>query len=147
VQLKSSLSIIPLKSLIITAEETLLLEKIRADPNEFGVLFEHYYNIIFYYNLIRNFNYDHAGDIAAETFLKAFLKINDFKWRNISISSWLFKIATNEINYYYRKDKYSPGSLDLLLDRGEFDIVNTESFEEERARIEEELKSYDDLEA
>ena len=90
-------------------------------------------------------NYDLSGDIAAETFLKAFLKINDFKWKDISISSWLFKIATNEINSYYRKQKYSPGSLDLLLDRGEFDIANTESFEEERSRIEEELKNNSDF--
>ncbi len=126
-------------------EERLLLEKIRIDPNEFGVLFDIYYSKIFGYTLRRTLNYDLSGDIAAETFLNAFLKIKDFKWKNISISSWLFRIATNEINYYYRKQKYSPRSLDLLLDRGEFDIVNPVSFEEERAGMEEELKNYDDF--
>lgn len=122
-----------------------MLDKIRADPKEFGILFDHYYNRIFGYVLRRTLNYDLVGDIVVETFLKAFLKINDFKWRDISISLWLFKIATNEVNQYYRKQKYSPCSLDLLLDRGKFDIVNTESFEEERTRIEEELKNYDDF--
>lgn len=131
--------------MIKPGEEQLLLEKIRTDPNEFGVVFDQYYNKIFGYVLRRTLNYDLAADIVAETFLKAFLKINDFKWKDISISSWLFKIATNEINGYYRKQKYSPCSLDLLLDRGEFDIANTESFEGERTRIEEELNHYDDF--
>jgi len=134
-----------IKSLIEIGEEKLLLEKIRNDPKEFGILFDQYYNKIFGYVLRRTMNYDLAGDITAETFLKAFLKINSFKWQGISISSWLFRIATNEINYYYRKQKYSPRSLDLLLDSNEFDIKNPESLEEERARIEEELKAYNDF--
>ena len=131
--------------MIYRGEEKLLLEKIKKDPKEFGVLFDQYYNRIFGYVLRRTLNYDLAGDITAETFLKAFLKINSFKWQGISMSSWLFRIATNEINYYYRKQKYSPRSLDLLLDRDEFDIKNPESLEEERARIEEELKAHNDF--
>ncbi|HMU43195.1 MAG TPA: RNA polymerase sigma factor [Ignavibacteriaceae bacterium] len=131
--------------MINPGEEQLLLEKIRTDPNEFGVLFDLYYHKIFGYILRRTMNYDLAGDIVAETFLKAFLKINEFKWKDVSISSWLFKIATNEINQYYRKQKYTPCSLDLLLDRDEFDIMNNENLEEERARIEEELKNNDDF--
>jgi len=134
-----------IKSLIETGEEKLLLEKIKKNPKEFGILFDQYYNKIFGYVLRRTLNYDLANDIVAETFLKAFLKINSFKWKNISISSWLFRIATNEINYYYRKQKYSPRSLDLLLDSSEFDIKNPESLEEERARIEEELKAHNDF--
>jgi len=128
-----------------TGEEKLLLEKIKKDPKAFGVLFDQYYNKIFGYILRRTLNYDLAGDITAETFLKAFLKINSFKWREISISSWLFRIATNEINYYYRKQKYSPRSLDLLIDAGDFDIKNPESLEEERLRNEEELKAHNDF--
>lgn len=126
-------------------EEKLLLEKIKKDPKEFGVLFDQYYNKIFGYVLRRTLSYDLSCDIVAETFLKAFLKIKEFKWKNISVSSWLFKIATNEVNYYFRKWKYSPASLDLLLDSGEFDIKNKESFEEERERIEKEIKAHNDF--
>ena len=134
-----------IKSLNYRGEEKLLLEKIKKDPKEFGVLFDQHYNGIFGYVLRRTLNYDLAGDITAETFLKAFLKIGSFKWKGISINSWLFRIATNEINYYYRKQKYSPRSLDLLLDRDNFDIKNPESLEEERTRIEEELKAHNDF--
>ncbi len=127
------------------SEEQLLLEKIQKNPKVFGVLFDQYYNKIFGYSLRRTTNYDLAKDITAETFFKAFFKIKEFKWRGISISSWLFKIATNEINYFYRKQKYSPRSLELLLDNDEFDIANRESFEEERERIQEELSDHDDF--
>ena len=88
--------------MIDPGEEKLLLEKIKKDPKEFGVLFDQYYNNIFGYVLRRTLDYDLASDIVAETFLKAFLKINSFRWKGISISSWLFKIATNEVNYFYR---------------------------------------------
>ncbi len=131
--------------MILQEEEQLLLEKIRVNPEEFGVLFDNYYNRIFSYILRRTLDYDLSGDIAAETFLKAFIKINDFKWRNIPISSWLFKIATNEINNYYRKQKYTPHSLDQLFDYEDFDIANSESYEEEQKKIEEELKNFDDF--
>ena len=131
--------------MIDPGEEKLLLEKIKKDPKEFGVLFDQYYNKIFGYVLRRTLDYDLASDIVAETFLKAFLKINSFKWKDISISSWLFKIATNEVNYFYRKQKYFPASLDLLLDSSEFDVRNRESFEEEKTRIEKELKGHNDF--
>lgn len=131
--------------MIIPGDEQLLLEKISSDPKEFGILFDQYYSRIFGYVLRRTLNYDLAGDITAETFLKAFLKINAFKWKDISIGSWLFKIATNEIRIYYRKQKYSARSLDQLLDSGAFDIANRESYEEERERIEKELKNYNDF--
>lgn len=134
-----------IKSLIKPGEEQLLVENIRTDRNKFGILFDKYYNRIFGYILRRTLNYDLAGDIAAETFLKAFLKIDGFQWKDISISSWLFKIATNEIRIYYRKQKYSPRSLDQIIDSGEFDIANKESFEEEREKIEQELKNYNDF--
>ena len=128
-----------------SSEEELLLEKIKKDPKEFAVLFDQYYNKIFGYALRRTLNYDLSKDVTAETFFKAFFKIKNFSWRGVSLSSWLFKIATNEINYFYRKQKYSAGSLDLLLNKDDFDIVNKESFEEERARIQQELKDHNDF--
>jgi len=126
-------------------KEQLLLEKIRRDPKEFGVLFDLYYNRIFGYALRRTLNYDLSKDITAETFLKAFLKIKDFKWKGISVSSWLYKISTNEINYYYRKKKYSAVSLDSLLENDAFDLIKKESLEEESDKIEKELKDHNDF--
>ena len=83
----------------------------KVNPQVFGELYDAHYPRIFGY--IYRITGDHAlaGDIAAETFLKAFVRIGSFRWRGISISSWFFRIATNELNQYFRKKNYSPERL------------------------------------
>jgi RNA polymerase sigma-70 factor (ECF subfamily) len=99
-----------------------LLEQIRSDPKAFGVVFDHYYQPIFGYVFRRVADYDFARDITAETFLKAFLKIQSFRWKGISISSWLYRIATNEINQFFRRKKYNPEKLGSIISGDYFSI-------------------------
>ncbi len=86
-------------------EEKLFLEKVKKKPELFGRIFDEYYKTIFNYIFRRIADYDISRDIAADTFLKAYLKIHSFVWKDISILTWLYRIATNEVNYYYRKNK------------------------------------------
>jgi RNA polymerase sigma-70 factor (ECF subfamily) len=94
------------------SEEKKLLKRIRKDPQQFSFVYDKYYQPIFSYVFHRLGNYELSRDITAETFLKAFQKIGLFEWRNIPLSSWLFRIATNEINLYFRKSKYSPSQIE-----------------------------------
>lgn len=94
------------------ADEKELLRRIKKDPVEFSFVYDKFYQPIFAYVFRRLGNYELARDISAETFLKAFQKIGLFEWRNISLSSWLFRIATNEINLYFRKAKYLPAQIE-----------------------------------
>src|SRR5689334_16691805 len=126
-------------------EERRLLERIHSDPKEFGLLFEAYYKPIFGYVFRRLGNYDVSRDIASETFLKAFLKIDTFKWKGISVSSWLYRIATNEMNMYFRKQKYSPSSLNELLETNRIDFPADKTIEEEKASLEKELKEHEEF--
>jgi len=95
-----------------------LISIAKNNPRIFGELYDTYYPRIFGY--IFRITGDHAlaCDITAETFLKAWLKIGSFQWKGVSISSWFFKIATNELNQYFRKKKYSP---QVLRDLSYFD--------------------------
>ena len=79
--------------------------KAQEDPEAFRYLFERYYDPIFNYILRRTCDMHVAKDVTANTFLKALNHIKKFKWRGISFSAWLYKIATNEINQNYRKTK------------------------------------------
>lgn len=88
-------------------QEKALIEQCRADPAAFGQVFDSWYKPVFGYVMRRTADYDVSKDIAAETFLKAFLKINTFRWRGISLSAWLYRIATNELNQYYRSSNTS----------------------------------------
>lgn len=95
-----------------------LIRLAKTNPEVFGELYDAHYPRVFGY--IYRITGDHAlaGDIAAETFLKAFVRIGTFHWRGISISSWFFRIAVNELNQYYRKKNYSP---ERLTDLQSFD--------------------------
>ncbi|HVS94861.1 MAG TPA: RNA polymerase sigma factor [Puia sp.] len=91
--------------------ERQLIEWVRANPKVFGELYDRYYPKIFGY--LYRITGDHAlaADITSETFLKAFIAIGSFRWKGISISSWFFRIATNELNLYFRRRRYVPRSL------------------------------------
>jgi RNA polymerase sigma-70 factor (ECF subfamily) len=82
-----------------------LLKQIKKDPQAFALLYDEHYHSIFSYVFRRLANYDVARDVVAETFLKAFQKIGHFKWKNIPVSAWLYRIATNEINLHFRRLK------------------------------------------
>jgi RNA polymerase sigma factor (sigma-70 family) len=98
------------------AQQKELLEEVQQSPQAFAKVFDVFYQQIFNYVLRRTGDYQLTCDITAETFLKAFLNINKFTWRGISLSAWLFRIATNEMNYYFRKKRYEPQHLSQLKD-------------------------------
>ncbi len=127
------------------SEEKELLDKIKSNPKEFAILFDLHYKKIFGYIFRRLADYDSSRDIAAETFLKAFLKIHSFQWTGISIASWLYRIASNEVNQYYRKKKYSPQSLNELIETHYVDFANHQTWEEEKQALEKELKEHRDF--
>lgn len=100
-------------------DEKRLIEGIRRDPQRFGILYEKYYPVIFNYVLRRTGEFDVSRDITSEVFLKSFLKIRRFRWKGVSIGNWFYRIATNEVNRYYRSKKYRP---EILADAGGFDL-------------------------
>lgn len=85
-----------------------LLNRIRKNPADFSEIFRLYYKQIFGYVLRRTGNFDDTADIAADTFLKAFRHIDKFTYKGISVKVWLYRIATNEVNLYFRhKQKHN----------------------------------------
>ncbi|MFI5139645.1 MAG: RNA polymerase sigma factor [Sphingobacteriales bacterium] len=124
--------------------EVKLIEQCRTDPAAFGAVFDCWYKPVFGYIMRRTADYDLSKDIAAETFLKAFLKIHSFKWRGVSLSAWLYRIATNELNQYYRSSKYKPQSLQQLLENPQMEKLLHYAADDERELLENELKAFDD---
>lgn len=125
-------------------EEKQLLQQIQKDPEKFGVIFDAWYKPIFNYIVRRVADYDISKDIAAECFLKAFLNIQSFTWKGISLSSWLYRIATNEINYYYRQNKKYITSLNQLLQDGGTDVTDQSEYLNEKQLLEKELERHNE---
>jgi RNA polymerase sigma-70 factor (ECF subfamily) len=118
-----------------------LLERIRQRPDSFAELFKLYYKPIFGYILRRTGSFDDTADIAADTFLKAFHNIRNFRYTGISIKIWLYRIATNEVNLYFRYKKKHNSIFERIItvDRNNFKNY----FEEDRKVIESEMLKHE----
>ena len=125
--------------------EEKLLKELENDPQKFGEIYEAFYKKIFGYVFRRTTDYDAAKDIAAETFLKAYTGIGKFKYRNISVLYWLYRIATNELNKYFNKRKYMPESLSKIYEEYGIDITDYSNAETERILLEEELEKHQEF--
>lgn len=124
------------------AEEKELVEKARQDPEVFGKLYDQYYSQILGYVLKRVANIEIAQDITSEVFFKALKNLGRFRWQNISLSFWLYRIAANQITDYFRKGKREMFSLEEISDP--ITVANP-SIEAELLQAEEELKRHEDF--
>jgi len=126
-------------------EERELVRQAQEAPDAFAKLYNQYYPKIFGYALRRTANLEAAQDITSETFFKALRKLWQFHWRNVSFSAWLFKIATNETNQYFRKAGHKKSlSLEELQEQG-FEPVSAHNPESELIEAQEELRQYQDF--
>jgi RNA polymerase sigma-70 factor (ECF subfamily) len=125
-------------------EEQLRLD-IKNDPLQFGQIYEAFYNKIFGYVYRRTTNYEAAGDITAETFLKAYVSIGKYEWRKISLLYWLYKIATNELNRYFKSQKYSPRSLCRIQEEYGIDLTDHSNAETESIKLQDELEKHQEF--
>jgi RNA polymerase sigma-70 factor (ECF subfamily) len=115
--------------------EAELLHKIKKNPDAFSEVFTIYYKPIFGYILRRTGDFDDSADIAANTFFKAFTHINNFSYNGISIKVWLYRIATNEINQFFRNIRKH----ESLFER--FEFVNKKEFRNYLQQDKEELEA------
>jgi RNA polymerase sigma-70 factor, ECF subfamily len=126
-------------------EEQLLIEEAKTSNESFVKLYDYYYQKILGYSFRRTLDLNLSKDITSETFLKAFTGIGKYQWKGIPFSSWLFRIATNEMNMLDRKKKYNPDSLTNLKERGVFEIVDQASLDEEKNELEKHLQQSKDF--
>lgn len=105
--------------------------------SDFEEIYDRHYQRIFNYCYKRIGNFETAKDITAQTFLKVYLNLNKFKFNGVPVISWIYKIATNEVNLFYRTREYVPS---LLLDTyGEWRNEPSVELDCERERAEQEL--------
>lgn len=121
------------------SEEKDLINRAKKDPQAFGEIFDIYHDNIFGYVMHRVGKIQITEDIVSETFLKAIDRLWQFRWRGISISNWLYRIANNEINQYFRKKDNNVQSLNEFMEDTDFDIESDVNILEEIIGQEREL--------
>jgi RNA polymerase sigma-70 factor, ECF subfamily len=77
----------------------------QKDLQHFAPLYDKYYIPLFRFIYQRLDTKAEATDITSQVFLNAMRNLKKYIPRNLPFSSWLFRIAFNEINQWYRKHK------------------------------------------
>lgn len=86
-------------------KEEQVIERSKKDPRAFGELYEKYFDRIFNYIYRQTDDEELAGDLCSQTFVNALNNIKRYEFRGFPFSAWLYKIAGNEVNKHYRKNK------------------------------------------
>lgn len=75
----------------------------KKNPARFAPLYNKYYKPIFIYIFKKLKDEELTADITSRVFLKALLNLDKYQDRGFPFSSWLYKIAGNEVNMHFRK--------------------------------------------
>ncbi len=86
-------------------EEWAEIQAAQVNPAKFRPLYDRYFESIFRFIHRRTADEELAGDLCSQVFLKAMQKIDTYYFRGVPFSSWLFKIAANEVSQYYRQSQ------------------------------------------
>lgn len=76
----------------------------QRSPQEFKFLYERYYKRIFLFVHRRINEKQITADITSQVFLKALINIASYKHLGLPFSAWLYRIALNECNEFFRKN-------------------------------------------
>ena len=86
-------------------KENETVERAKSDSREFAVLYEKYFDRIYFFLLRHTDDEETAGDLCSQTFVNALNHISKYEFRGLPFSAWLYKIASNEVNKFYKKKK------------------------------------------
>lgn len=80
-----------------------LVQEAQQDPEKFAVLYDKYFDQIYRYVYRRVSDKEMVNDLVSQTFFDALSHIKSFEWRGFPFSSWLYKIAHNNVLKWYRE--------------------------------------------
>jgi len=86
-------------------QDLIFIAKAKKNPSEFSLLYNKYWEQIFYFIFKKIKNNDDTGDICQSAMLKAMMNIQKYEDRGFPFSAWLYRIASNEVNLHFRKQK------------------------------------------
>ncbi|GHU79049.1 RNA polymerase sigma factor [Clostridia bacterium] len=118
-----------------TIDEIFLIAKAkRGDKNALGLLIESYYDNIYKYIVRRTGNTQIAPDLTQDVFLKLTASIGGYKFTG-KFSNFVFTIAVNICNDYFRRKKPDYEDVDSLKDERSENAPEKRLLESEAAAV------------
>lgn len=87
----------------ISAEQKEIL-RAKEDPRFFAPIYNRYHKPIMHFVYQRVDSVELAADLTQQIFLKAMTNLQKYEFRGLPFSSWLFRVASNELNQHFRKN-------------------------------------------
>ncbi len=84
-------------------EENLVRRAQQKDTEAFTRLYEAYFDKIYRYVAIRVRNETEAEDLTQQVFMKMLESISTFKYKGLPFSSWIYRIAHNQVVDFLRQ--------------------------------------------
>lgn len=102
--------------LISELEDAELVRLSLADPDKFSFIISRYQDKLSrYIRRLGTTSAEDAEDILQDIFLKVYLNLNDFK-ADLKFSSWIYRIAHNQVISHFRKRQVRPESHSTPID-------------------------------
>ena len=84
--------------------ESEIIALAKKDQKYFGALYDHYFDQIFRFIFKRlGGDEETTGDLTQQTFIKAMANMSKYEDRGFPFSSWLYRIAQNEVSMFFRQ--------------------------------------------
>ncbi|MBL0328746.1 MAG: sigma-70 family RNA polymerase sigma factor [Bacteroidetes bacterium] len=96
------------------ANEQALVEAAKKEPAKFASLYDKYYEQIFRYIYQRVDDKEQAFDAMQQVFIKALESLHKYEFRGVPFASWLYRIASSEVNNIYRAQKQRTVNIDSV---------------------------------
>ena len=93
----------PIKDEVVNDDYYVDLSK--KDISHFRHLYDKYYVPIFRFVQKRIGDVEVSNDVTSQVFLKAIQSLSKYENRGFPFSSWLYRIATNEVSQHFRSQK------------------------------------------
>lgn len=77
-----------------------------GDQRAFGLLYDHYVDIVFRYVLYRVSDRSLAEDLTSETFLRALRRISSVSYQGRDVGAWFVTIARNLVLDHVKSSRY-----------------------------------------
>lgn len=116
----------------VVLNDQALVVAAQSDPRKFEPLYTKYYEPILRFVHKRLDSKEEAYDVASQVFLSAMQNLSKYEDRGFPFSSWLYRMAINELNQFYRKNNryrsvdVQTGELDHLLVQTQVAEKNTD---------------------
>lgn len=127
-------------------ERSLIERAQKNDPDAFAQIYEEHFDKIYRYVFLRVRTQMEAEDLTQQVFLNALQSISSYKWKGVPFTSWLFRIAHNQVIDYHRKaSKLHMTTLEVPIANTDPDPMDIVEKEMDIDRVKEAMAGLTDL--